>query len=134
MGADKILRGLNSGSPVLQRPQKKRFRRIYDQIDNRNHLLTLNFPSRIHRNSALSNYSIDPLFGTADMGSLLHSREWQSDRRFRDLPPSRSHRRNLKMWAQALEFVLHCAVAKYTFFRCRRSRKSSYVLVSVSFS
>ena len=68
------------------------------------------------RSSALDpNFSIDPLFGTADMGFLAHSREWQSDSSFRDPLPSRPCRRNLKMWFQALEFAISCTVAKYIF-------------------
>ena len=54
---------------------------------------------------------------------------WQSDSSFRHLP-SRPCRWNLKMRFQALEFVVSCAVAKYIFFCCRRS-KSSYVLIPV---
>ena len=51
------------------------------------------FLCRIFRNSALApKLSIDPLFGKADIGSMVHSREWQSDSSFRVLLPGGPHR------------------------------------------
>ena len=51
------------------------FCRIFDQVDW-NHFYLSFFCYRIFCNSALApNFSINPLFGKADMGSLVHSRE-----------------------------------------------------------
>ena len=125
---NKIWHLWNSGvctSPVCCNcSQKKMFSsnlRSNRQLEAR---LPLIFSCRIFRNFALApTFSIDPLFGKADMGSLMHALPWvwQSDDSFRALLRGGPRQRKLKMWFQALEFAVCCTVAKHIFCCCKRA-------------